>query len=114
MTSTESCSVNRKYLFTLGLGVASNEREKSLAELEEAVEELALLNSRLRQQVWLSRKTLAMKLHCSILATLQSVAARLAKLKAPIDKELSEAMEQVRSAFDRVEQEDYPSGQTLE
>lgn len=101
-------------LFTLGLGVASNEREKSLAELEEAVEELALLNSRLRQQVWLSRKTLAMELHGSIQATLQSVAARLAKLKNPSDKELSEAMEQVRGAFDRVDQEDYLSGQTLE
>ncbi|MDP4755527.1 MAG: hypothetical protein NWR78_00100, partial [Aquiluna sp.] len=48
-------------LFTLGLGVASVERERSLTELEEAVEELALLNSRLRQRVWLSRKTLAME-----------------------------------------------------
>lgn len=101
-------------LFTLGLGVASNEREKSLAELVAAVDELALLNSRLRQQVWLSRKTLAMELHGSIQATLQSVAARLARLKNPSDKELSEAMEQVRGAFDGVDREDYLSGKTLE
>jgi signal transduction histidine kinase len=101
-------------LFTLGLGVASNEREKSLQELEQAVEELSILNSRLRQQVWLSRKTLAMELHGSIQATLQSVAARLSKLANPTDKELAEAMQQVRGAFDRVDQEDYLSGKTLE
>lgn len=100
-------------LFTLGLGVASVEREKSLAELEEAVEELALLNSRLRQQVWLSRKTLAMELHGSIQSTLQSVAARLSKLKNPTDKDLDQALDQVREAFGRVDQEDYLSGKSL-
>ena len=102
------------FLFTLGLGVASNEREKSLKEVEAAVEELALLNSRLRQRVWLSRKTLAMELHGSIQATLQSVAARLAKLKNPTDKELDKALEQVREAFAGVDREDYLSGSTLQ
>jgi signal transduction histidine kinase len=101
-------------LFTMGLGVASIEREKSLTALEAAVEELSLLNSRLRQQVWLSRKTLAMELHGSIQATLQSVAARLSKLKNPSDKELQIALEQVRSAFERVDQEDYLSGRSLQ
>ena len=100
-------------LFTLGLGVAGVEREKSLEELEAAVEELALLNSRLRQQVWLARKTLAMELHGSIQSTLQSVAARLSKLKDPTDKELNLALEQVREAFGRVDREDYLSGKTL-
>ena len=100
-------------LFTLGLGVASSEREKSLRGLEDAVEELSLLTSRLRQQVWLSRKTLAMELHGSIQATLQSVAARLSKLKNPSDEELEVAIAQVRSAFDRVDREDYLSGRTL-
>ncbi|MDP5026304.1 MAG: hypothetical protein NWP32_04950, partial [Aquiluna sp.] len=100
-------------LFTLGLGVASVEREKSLAELEAAVEELSLLNSRLRQQVWLARKTLAMELHGSIQSTLQSVAARLSKLKNPSDKELDEALEQVREAFGRVDREEYLSGKSL-
>lgn len=100
-------------LFTLGLGVASVEREKSLTALEAAVEELALLNSRLRQQVWLARKTLAMELHGSIQSTLQSVAARLSKLKNPTDKELNQALDQVREAFSRVDQEDYLSGKSL-
>ena len=100
-------------LFTLGLGVASVEREKSLVELEAAVEELSLLNSRLRQQVWLARKTLAMELHGSVQSTLQSVAARLSKLKNPSDKELDEALEQVREAFGRVDREDYLSGKSL-
>lgn len=101
-------------LFTMGLGVASIEREKSLIALSGAIEELALLNSRLRQQVWLSRKTLAMELHGSIQSTLQSVSARLAKLDNPSDEELQLALEQVRSAFERVDQEDYLSGRSLE
>jgi signal transduction histidine kinase len=99
--------------FTLGLGVAVAEREKSLRELEGAVEELALLTSRLRQQVWLTRKTLAMELHGSIQSTLQSVAAKLSRMTSPTDAELDEALAQVRDAFSRVDREDYLSGKSL-
>ena len=101
-------------LFTLGLGVASNERERSLKQLETAVEELALLTSRLRQRVWLARKTLAMELHGPIQSTLQSVAARLSKMKKPNDEELALALEQIRVAFERVDREDFLSGKTLD
>jgi signal transduction histidine kinase len=100
-------------LFTLSLGVAEIERDKSLAELEAAVDELALLNSRLRQRAWLARKTLAMELHGSIQSTLQSVAARLSKLKDPTDEELAQVLAQVREAFNRVDHEDYLSGKSL-
>jgi signal transduction histidine kinase len=106
--------VSINMLFTLGLGVATVEREKSLEELEAAVEEYSLLNSRLRQQVWLARKTLAMELHGSIQSTLQSVAARLSKLKDPSDKELDQALAQVREAFARVDKEDYLAGKSLQ
>ena len=101
-------------LFTLGLGVASNERERSLRQLETAVEELALLTSRLRQRVWLARKTLAMELHGPIQSTLQSVAARLSKMKKPNDDELQSALGQIREAFDGVDQEDFLSGKNLD
>ena len=61
----------------------------------------------------MARKTLAMELHGSVQSTLQSVAARLSKLKNPSDKELDEALEQVREAFGRVDREDYLSGKSL-
>jgi signal transduction histidine kinase len=55
-----------------------------------------------------------MELHGSIQSTLQSVAARLSKLKNPTDKALEEALQQVREAFTKVDQEDYLAGKCLE
>lgn len=112
-TLQASLLISLNLIFTLILGALRTERQNSLSEIEETLEELRLLNSRLRQRVWLARKTLAMELHGSIQSTLQSVAARLSKLENPSDSELADSLEQVRSAFDRVDNEDYLSGRTL-
>ena len=112
-TLQASLMISLNLIFTLILGALRTERQNSLTELGDTLEELRLLNSRLRQRAWLARKTLAMELHGSIQSTLQSVAARLSKLENPSDKELSESLAQVRSAFDRVDNEDYLSGRTL-
>jgi signal transduction histidine kinase len=100
-------------VFTLVLGVLKIERANSLKEIKETLEELRLLNSRLRQRVWLARKTLAMELHGSIQSTLQSVAARLSKLADPSENELAQSLDQVRAAFELVDNRDYLSGNTL-
>lgn len=98
---------------TLVLGALKLERANSLEEIKDTLEELRLLNSRLRQRVWLARKTLAMELHGSIQSTLQSVAARLSKLADPSDKELAHSLDQVRAAFELVDNRNYLSGSTL-
>lgn len=100
-------------MLTLSLGALRIERANSLKAIEDTLEELRLLNSRLRQRVWLARKTLAMELHGSIQSTLQSEAARLSKLADPSEKELSQSLDQVRAAFDLVDSKDYLSGSTL-
>jgi signal transduction histidine kinase len=101
-------------LFTFLIGAIQQERDGSLAELEKTIAELEVLNSSLKQRAWLARKSLAMELHGSIQATLQSVTAKLAKLKNPSDRELEKALEQVRSAFDRIGNQDYLAGKSLE
>lgn len=100
-------------IFTLLIGAFQQERNKSLTELTKTLEDLRVLNSRLRQRAWLSRKSLAMELHGSIQGTLQSVAAKLAKMKNPTDKELDSILSQIREAFERVGSEDYLAGKTL-
>jgi signal transduction histidine kinase len=54
-----------------------------------------------------------MELHGSIQSTLQSVAARLSKLADPSEQELTQSLDQVRAAFDLVDNRDYLSGSTL-
>ena len=100
-------------LFTLLVGSFQQERDNSLVELTKTLEDLEILNSRLRQRAWLSRKSLAMELHGSIQGTLQSVAAKLAKAKNPSDKELEAALTQIREAFDKVGSADYLAGKSL-
>jgi signal transduction histidine kinase len=105
--------VSINLVLTLVLGALKIERAKTLEGIKETLEELRLLNSRLRQRVWLARKTLAMELHGSIQSTLQSVAARLSKLADPSENELAQSLDQVRAAFELVDNRDYLSGNTL-
>ena len=112
-TIQAAAMVSINLVLTLILGALKLERANSLAGLKDTLEELRLLNSRLRQRVWLARKTLAMELHGSIQSTLQSVAARLSKLADPSEQELTQSLDQVRAAFDLVDNRDYLSGSTL-
>ena len=105
--------VSLNMLFTLMVGALQQARQDSLSELTSTLEDLELLNSRLRQRAWLSRKSLAMELHGSIQGTLQSVASKLSKFKNPSDKDLASALTQIREAFDRVGSEDYLAGKKL-
>ena len=105
--------VSLNMLFTLLVGSFQQERDNSLVELTKTLEDLEILNSRLRQRAWLSRKSLAMELHGSIQGTLQSVASKLAKAKNPSDKELEAALTQIREAFERVGSADYLAGKSL-
>jgi len=112
-TLQAAAMVSINLVSTLVLGALKLERANSLEGIKETLEELRLLNSRLRQRVWLARKTLAMELHGSIQSTLQSVAARLSKLADPSEDELAQSLDQVRAAFELVDNRDYLSGNTL-
>ena len=100
-------------LIVFVIGALQQARDASLRELNSTLEDLELLNSRLRQRAWLSRKSLAMELHGTIQGTLQSVASKLSKTKNPTDKQLAAALSQIREAFEKVGGEDYLAGRSL-
>ena len=99
---------------TFFLGVLRLQRELSLQEFEQMVEQRKLLNSRLRQRVWLGRKALAMELHGSIQGALQSVAMRLSRLDSPSAADLNLAVDEVNRAMENLEREDHLAGKQLE
>lgn len=101
-------------LTTLTFGILEQSWRRSVAEMREVTEQLQLVNSRLRQQLWLGQKSLAMELHGSVQGTLHALAARLARMKDPNESEIQEILVTVRSSLDRIENEDYLAGGTLD
>lgn len=84
---------------------------QSLDQLAEVNSQQRSVNSRLRQQLWLGQKALAMELHGSVQATLQALALRLARMQDVNLLEISQVLEQVRKALSRIENQEYLAGQ---
>jgi signal transduction histidine kinase len=98
----------------LMLGIAQMQRNQATEELEEAVEDLRLLTSQLRQQVWLSQKTLATELHGSVQAALNASAMRLALIPNPTPEDLDRVRQDIDNAMQRLGASDYLDGQSIE
>lgn len=98
----------------LMLGVVQMQRNQATDELEAAVEDLRLLNSQLRQQVWLSQKTLATELHGSVQAALNASAMRLALIENPAPEDLERVKSDIDKAMQRLGVDDYLDGQSIE
>jgi two-component sensor histidine kinase len=85
----------------------------SVEQLKEVTAVQRVVNSRLRQQVWLGQKALAMELHGSVQATLQALAMRLGRMQDPQPEELEQILTAVRQSLHRIENQDYLAGQDL-
>lgn len=85
--------------------------QESLSKLSEVNEQQRAVNSRLRQQLWLGQKALAMELHGSVQATLQALALRLARMQEINLVEIGQVLEQVRKSLSRIENQEYLAGQ---
>ena len=85
--------------------------QESLSKLSEVNEQQRAVNSRLRQQLWLGQKALAMELHGSVQATLQALALRLSRMQEINLVEIGAVLEQVRKALSRIENQEYLAGQ---
>jgi signal transduction histidine kinase len=93
------------------MAVAQNQSEISQAQLRNIVEELRLLNSQLRQQVWLDQKMLATELHGSVQATLHATALQLSKIEQPSIADLEKVRDAVDKAIARLGQTAYLEGE---
>lgn len=100
-------------LIVLSFGIFDLSWRKTIAARSEVAEELKRLNSRLRQQLWLGQKSLAMELHGSVQGTLHALASRLSKMKQPDLKEIDEILSLIRESLRRIEKEDYLAGGNL-
>ncbi len=96
------------------MAVANNQSEISQAQLRAIVEELRLLNSQLRQQVWLDQKMLATELHGSVQATLHATALQLSKIDQPTIADLEKVRDAVDRALARLGQTSYLEGESFE
>jgi signal transduction histidine kinase len=97
-----------------GIAVTGLQRDRSIEELERIVEDLRVLNTKLRQRVWLSQKTLATELHGSVQAALNASAMRLAKLDHPSEKDLERVRQDIDSALSKLGRQDYLAGESFE
>lgn len=95
------------------IAVAQNQSEISQAQLRGIVEELRLLNSQLRQQVWLDQKMLATELHGSVQATLHATALQLSKIEQPTIADLEKVRDSVDKALSRLGQTGYLEGESF-
>ena len=95
------------------MAVAQNQSEISQAQLRNIVEELRLLNSQLRQQVWLDQKMLATELHGSVQATLHATALQLSKIEQPSIADLEKVRDAVDKAIARLGQTAYLEGENF-
>jgi signal transduction histidine kinase len=96
------------------IGVVQQQRNTAVLELRTVNDELKLLNSQLRQQVWLSQKMLATELHGVVQATLSSSAMRLSQLESPTAEDLERVRNDIDGALGRLGRADYLEGASFE
>ena len=96
------------------ISATNAQRRLVLNELAKVVEDQKILNSQLRQQVWLDQKLLATELHGSVQATLHAAALTLSKKSNPTANDLDKTLESVQSVVDRLGDNAYLEGETFE
>ncbi len=97
-----------------GIAVTGLQRDRAIEELGEIVEDLRVLNTQLRQRVWLSQKTLATELHGSVQSALNASAMRLAQLENPTEQDLDRVRQDIDNALAKLGREDYLAGESFE
>jgi signal transduction histidine kinase len=71
--------------------------------MTKVVSDLAIMNSQLRQEVWLNRRRIASILHGSVQAALYASAIRLAKVESPSPEEIASVQSDISAAIGKLE-----------
>jgi signal transduction histidine kinase len=85
------------------------QRRDAEVEMTRVVSDLAILNSQLRQEVWLNRRRIASILHGSVQAALYASAIRLTKVESPSADEVQAVQADITAAISKLE-----TGETTE
>ncbi|MFM1984692.1 MAG: hypothetical protein RL723_1127 [Actinomycetota bacterium] len=81
-------------------------RNAAEVEMTKVISDLAILNSQLRQEVWLNRRRIASVLHGSVQAALYASAIRLAKVESPSAQEVKNVQADIAAAISKLESTD--------
>ena len=93
-------------LITFYMQFLRTQRRDAELEMTRVVSDLAILNSQLRQEVWLNRRRIASILHGSVQAALYASAIRLAKLEAPTAQDVDAVQSDIAAAISKLESTD--------
>lgn len=90
-------------LITFYMQFLRTQRQDAEVEMTQVVSDLAILNSQLRQEVWLNRRRIASILHGSVQAALYASAIRLAKASSPTQQEVESVQHDIAAAINKLE-----------
>ncbi len=90
-------------LITFYMQFLRTQRRDAEVEMTRVVSDLAILNSQLRQEVWLNRRRIASILHGSVQAALYASAIRLAKTESPTSEEIESVQHDIAAAISKLE-----------
>lgn len=93
-------------LLTFYMQFLRTQRRDAELEMTRVVSDLAILNSQLRQEVWLNRRRIASILHGSVQAALYASAIRLAKIESPTTEEVEVVQADIAAAISKLESVD--------
>ncbi|MFM1993137.1 MAG: hypothetical protein RL600_965, partial [Actinomycetota bacterium] len=79
------------------------QRSDAEREMKNVVSDLAIMNSQLRQEVWLNRRRIASILHGSVQSALYASAIRLAKSQSPSAEEIESVQSDISAAINKLE-----------
>jgi signal transduction histidine kinase len=79
------------------------QRRDAEREMTDVVSDLAIMNSQLRQEVWLNRRRIASILHGSVQSALYASAIRLAKADTPTQEEVAAVQADISAAINKLE-----------
>ena len=87
---------------------------KTLDELTDVLNELGTVNARLRQQIWLRQRNLALELHGSIQSKLTALSKTISKMGAGDSEKITGLIVEIRESLNRLDQSDYLDGSSFE
>lgn len=90
-------------LITFYMQFLRTQRRDAELEMTRVVSDLAILNSQLRQEVWLNRRRIASILHGSVQAALYASAIKLAKSENPTAAEIEDVQQDITAAISKLE-----------
>ena len=90
-------------LITFYMQFVRTQRRDAEVEMTRVVSDLAILNSQLRQEVWLNRRRIASILHGSVQAALYASAIKLAKVESPTQEDIDSVQQDIASAISKLE-----------